>query len=53
MKLSYKHKLFFYVLIIFALFGTGIIVANQLTILFIITLFLIMLLMIYLAADCI
>ncbi|MCL2435515.1 MAG: HAMP domain-containing histidine kinase [Lentimicrobiaceae bacterium] len=51
MKLSTKHKLFFYIFLIFALFITGILVANQLTLYFTIALFLVMLLLIHLVIE--
>ena len=51
MKLRYKHKLFFYVFLIFALFTAGVIYVNHLTLYFIIALFLIMLLLVNLVID--
>ena len=51
MKLNYKPKLFFYILLIFALFTTGIIFANHLTLYFTIALFLVMLFIFHLVIE--
>ena len=51
MKLSSKHKLFFYIFLIFALFITGVLVASQFTLYFTIALFLAMLLLIHLVIE--
>ena len=51
MKLSYKYKLFFYLFLTFALFITGVLVANNLTLYFTIALFIITLLMFHLVIE--
>jgi len=51
MKLSYKHKLFFYIFLIFVLFTAGVVFANHLILYFIIALFLTMLLLIHLVIE--